>query len=96
MDPQTRCKHYHSNQDIIAIRLGCCNVYYSCYECHEELADHPASPVPKEHFHQQHIFCGLCHSILTVHEYLNSNNNCPNCNALFNPNCKLHYHLYFE
>jgi uncharacterized CHY-type Zn-finger protein len=27
---------------------------------------------------------------------MRSGNECPNCNASFNPNCSKHYHLYFK
>ncbi|WP_085521121.1 CHY zinc finger protein [Tuberibacillus sp. Marseille-P3662] len=96
MDGETRCKHYATEKDIIAIRMGCCNVYYACYKCHEEMADHAAMPVSKDDFDQPHVFCGHCQSEWTVREYLNSGYRCPKCHALFNEGCRLHYDLYFE
>lgn len=39
-DDQTRCIHYHSAVDIIAIKFKCCNTYYPCFYCHEEEAGH--------------------------------------------------------
>jgi len=44
IDPHTRCAHYHSALDIVAIRMACCGEYYACLHCHEELADHPSTP----------------------------------------------------
>ncbi|WP_228550145.1 CHY zinc finger protein [Salinibacillus xinjiangensis] len=96
MDSQTRCKHYHSNEDVIAIRMGCCETFYACYKCHEELSNHQAMSVKKTDFHQPHVLCGNCNYILTVNEYITSKYQCPHCRIAFNPNCSLHNHLYFE
>lgn len=46
-DNGTRCIHYHSALDIIAIKFKCCDVYYPCYECHAEEAGHTAQVWPK-------------------------------------------------
>ena len=40
VDNQTRCVHYHSDLDIIAIKFRCCNNYYPCFSCHEEATNH--------------------------------------------------------
>src|SRR3954467_2097326 len=40
LDAQTRCAHWHSPLDIIAIKMRCCGAYYACRECHDELAGH--------------------------------------------------------
>ena len=42
VDDQTRCVHYQSELDIIAIKFKCCDTYYPCYSCHQEDADHLA------------------------------------------------------
>ena len=42
IDDQTRCAHYHSSLDVIAVKFKCCNEYYPCYYCHKESSDHPA------------------------------------------------------
>ena len=36
LDPQTRCAHWHSPLDIIAIKMKCCGAYWACRECHDE------------------------------------------------------------
>ena len=36
VDKQTRCEHYQSELDIIAIKFKCCNDYYPCFSCHAE------------------------------------------------------------
>lgn len=96
IDDQTRCTHYHSVLDIIAIQFKCCDTYYPCYECHQEEAGHEATVWAKEERETNAILCGKCKEELTITEYLNSGNQCPQCNAEFNPKCSTHYHLYFE
>lgn len=96
LDKQTRCKHYKTERDIIAIKFACCNEYYPCYQCHEELADHPVQHWSKELFNERAILCGNCGYELTINEYLHAESSCPNCGAEFNPGCKNHLHLYFQ
>jgi len=96
LDPQTRCAHYHSSLDIIAIKMKCCGVYYACKDCHIELADHPISVWPRAEFHQRAVLCGTCGRELTIHQYLQCDSRCPHCHAAFNPLCAHHHHSYFE
>lgn len=96
VDKQTRCGHYHSAIDIIAIKFPCCGVYCPCYECHQEISDHPATKWSKNQTNEKAILCGACGHQLTIQEYTGSNFVCPSCEANFNPGCQHHYHLYFE
>ncbi len=96
VDPETRCAHYHSEIDRIAIKFYCCGVYYPCYECHEAVGCGRPAVWPKGEFGQQAVLCGTCRHELTVREYLDCASVCPNCSAPFNPGCSLHKHLYFE
>lgn len=96
LDPQTRCTHWNSSLDIIAIKSGCCHKYYACASCHQELEDHSLQPISKKDFDQPGVFCGSCQTELTVNQYLQSNYKCPNCKLDFNPGCSNHYNLYFE
>ena len=48
LDAQTRCAHYATARDVVALRFACCPAYWSCHRCHAELADHPAVPVPAD------------------------------------------------
>ncbi|HEV8271516.1 MAG TPA: CHY zinc finger protein [Chitinophagaceae bacterium] len=96
IDDNTRCEHYHSPLDIIAIKFKCCDKYYPCYQCHEETTGHPAQIWSKDEWDTKAILCGGCKSELTINEYMQSGNCCPNCKAPFNPNCSKHYHLYFQ
>jgi uncharacterized CHY-type Zn-finger protein len=96
VDDQTRCIHYHSSLDIIAIRFKCCDQYFPCFSCHQESADHPASRWPKKEWDAKAVLCGACGNELTIRQYMASENICPHCQAHFNPGCEKHYHLYFE
>ena len=96
LGPQTRCAHWHSPLDVIAIRMRCCGDYYACRDCHDTLADHPARVWPIGEWDQPAVLCGVCGGELSVRQYLDCGNVCPGCGAGFNPGCRLHYHLYFE
>ncbi|MFB5190805.1 CHY zinc finger protein [Alicyclobacillus fastidiosus] len=93
--PDTKCGHYASEKDIIAIKFPCCNTYYPCYECHEAVADHEAIVWPRQQFGEQAVLCGHCGSELTIQAYLDADSTCPHCQSAFNPGCKAHYPLYF-
>lgn len=95
-DQQTRCAHWHSQLDIIAIKFKCCNRYYPCYSCHAETTTHPAQVWPKSEFATKAILCGVCGTELGISEYMKCGNTCPKCKSAFNPGCSKHYHLYFE
>jgi uncharacterized CHY-type Zn-finger protein len=96
VDHQTRCIHWHSALDVIAIKFKCCGKYYPCFSCHEEEADHDHQVWPTSEFDQKAILCGVCGHELGILEYMEANNTCPKCEASFNPSCSKHYHLYFE
>ncbi|CCG24957.1 Hot13 protein [Candida orthopsilosis Co 90-125] len=96
VDSHTRCVHYHSQLDIIALRFKCCpNTFYPCFKCHDELNNHS---IDKFHVgdHDKVVICGDCFTQLTADEYLKSGSICPSCQGRFNPGCSLHYKLYFE
>ncbi|MBU9723268.1 MULTISPECIES: CHY zinc finger protein [Bacillaceae] len=99
VDEKTRCAHYNTDRDIIAIKFKCCHTYYPCHLCHEEMADHPAIQWGMDERDQVAILCGGCGTELTINEYMDSRSGsasaCPNCHASFNEGCRNHYHLYF-
>ena len=95
IDDNTRCEHYHSPVDIIAIKFKCGNKYYACYQCHKEAAAHEAQTWSKDEWNTKAVLLA-CKTELTVHDYVRSGNHCPNCKEGFNPNCSKHYHLYFQ
>ncbi|WP_331280129.1 CHY zinc finger protein [Alicyclobacillus macrosporangiidus] len=96
VDAQTRCVHYASDVDVIALRFDCCDTYYPCHLCHEAAADHPPRRWPRSRFGEPAVLCGVCGHRMTVSEYLSCASRCPRCGAAFNPGCKHHLHLYFE
>ncbi|MGP4060712.1 CHY zinc finger protein [Halobacillus sp. H74] len=95
VDPQTRCAHYNTEVDIIAIKFHCCQEYYACYYCHQDHADHPPTKWPQEKWNQQGILCGNCQHELTIQEYMEVRG-CPKCHHTFNERCSLHHPLYFN
>ena len=95
VNARTQCVHYHSERDIIAIKHKCCNTFYACIQCHNEAASHPAQVWPRQEFGEAAVYCGNCHSTLSISQYLGCANTCPSCQAAFNPGCATHYHLYF-
>lgn len=95
LDPQTRCAHWHSPLDIIALKMRCCETYYACRDCHDALAGHPAKVWPRAEWAQPAVLCGACGTELSVAEYLACESACPGCGAGFNPGCHNHLDLYF-
>lgn len=95
LDDESRCAHYSSELDIVAIRFFCCQKLFACHRCHEEYADHVAQPWPAHLLDSVAIRCGACKSDLRIDDYL-AVTACPSCSAAFNPGCALHSHLYFE
>ncbi|AXM89925.1 hypothetical protein CI793_04885 [Anoxybacillus ayderensis] len=96
IDKHTRCVHYHSERDVIAIKFYCCKTYFPCVHCHEQHGCGKHVVWPKERFHEKAILCGVCQTELTIEQYMTSNYHCPHCYAAFNPGCQLHAHYYFE
>ena len=96
LDAQTRCTHYHSPLDVIAIKMACCGTYYACKDCHEELADHPLQAWPRDRWDEPAIVCGVCAQQLTIDRYMACDLTCPECGAAFNPGCRHHYQFYFS
>lgn len=95
VDKETRCIHYHGETDIVAIKFKCCGRYYPCYQCHDEEADHDRVVWSKEDYSKKAILCGKCGHECSIEDYM-THQKCLHCHALFNPNCRFHYDLYFE
>jgi uncharacterized CHY-type Zn-finger protein len=95
VDAQTRCVHWNSPLDIVAIQFRCCWQFYPCYQCHAEDAGHPITRWPRNEWDAPGILCGACGTRLTIDRYV-ATTSCPSCAAPFNPGCSLHDHLYFE
>jgi uncharacterized CHY-type Zn-finger protein len=95
LDTQTRCAHYRTALDIVAIKMKCCGVYYACKDCHHALAGHPIEVWAQSEWDQLAVLCGACGNELTISEYIASGHRCPHCRAMFNPGCRKHHHFYF-
>lgn len=96
LDPETRCTHYASERDVVAIRFACCDTYYPCFRCHSAVTDHEPEPIPEREFDAPGVLCGVCGTALTVRSYLACDHECPACGAAFNPGCVAHHDRYFE
>ncbi|WP_232725448.1 CHY zinc finger protein [Bacillus sp. FJAT-44742] len=96
IDHETRCSHYCSEIDIIALKCFKCLRYFSCFLCHHEHEDHQFKRWPKAKFDHQSVMCGACGREMSTNEYLESGSRCPSCYSAFNPGCKRHAHLYFH
>lgn len=95
VDPETRCAHYRTDRDVVAIRFACCGRYYPCHACHEELTDHEHEVWGPEAFDEEAVLCGVCGTELPISAYLDADDACPNCGVGFNPGCAAHAHRYF-
>lgn len=78
VDKQTRCIHYHSKLDIIALQCYDCKKYYACYRCHDSLENHLFEPYPSSLIQDKPILCGVCLNLLTYKQYKESLS-CPFC-----------------
>jgi uncharacterized CHY-type Zn-finger protein len=96
LDAETRCYHYRSSLDIVAIKMKCCGEYYACKDCHIALANHEIRVWPGSEWDERAVLCGRCGAELTIAEYLRCSNKCPRCDANFNPGCQNHCQFYFE
>ena len=95
-DDHTRCEHYHSPLDIIAVKFKCCLAYYACIYCHEKIATHPAQVWANDERNTKAVLCGNCRQEMSIDEYFGCNYECPRCKSAFNPKCGNHNHFYFE
>ena len=95
IDDETRCVHYATELDVIAIKFACCGRYYPCHSCHAETAGHTAQVWPRTQWAERAILCGVCGHELGIEEYRGVEA-CPDCAVGFNPRCGLHWDLYFE
>jgi uncharacterized CHY-type Zn-finger protein len=95
LDAQTRCAHYRTPLDILAIKMKCCGIYYACKDCHDALADHPIEVWPQSEWPRPAVLCGACGCEMTIEQYMASGYQCPTCGAAFNPGCRKHYQFYF-
>lgn len=96
VDSQTRCAHYNSDFDIIAIKFKCCRQWFPCFKCHAETTNHTPTVWTVNEYDIPAVLCGGCGHQLSIAEYVGCDSVCPKCRHGFNPGCARHYHLYFE
>ena len=96
IDGETRCVHWHTDLDIIAIKFKCCGRWFPCFACHAAVADHEAKTWAEDERNAKAVLCGKCGYQLGIAEYFECDSTCPGCGSRFNPGCANHYHLYFE
>ncbi|WP_337097855.1 CHY zinc finger protein [Limosilactobacillus fermentum] len=90
-DEAGRCTHYHQEVDVAALKCARCQKYYACYQCHDQLEDHPFAACGKE---ELAVVCGECGQQMNFAQY--ATGTCLNCQHPFNPGCKLHYDIYLK
>ncbi|MEX5942171.1 CHY zinc finger protein [Mammaliicoccus sciuri] len=95
VDNESRCEHYHTPLDIIAIKFKCCDKFYPCYKCHNECEKHDIKRWDQSEFDEHAILCGVCKETISINDYM-LKEVCPNCDARFNHRYKYHHHLYFK
>jgi uncharacterized CHY-type Zn-finger protein len=95
VDGETRCAHYATARDVVAIQFACCERFYPCHACHDAVADHDAEQWSADAFDQRAILCGACGARLTIEDYLACDDECPDCEHAFNPGCAAHADRYF-
>lgn len=96
VDAETRCDHYETALDVIALRFGCCETYYPCFQCHSAVTDHEPAVWPRSRFDESAVLCGVCRETMTASAYFDCKERCPHCGAQFNPGCRRHRDRYFE
>lgn len=96
VDPETRCTHYATERDVLAIGFHCCGTFYPCHRCHTEVANHDAEVWPVSARDRRALLCGACGSRFSVEAYLKSPLACAECGVAFNPGCRDHHDRYFE
>ena len=108
IDDQTRCVHWHSPRDVVAIKMHCCHRFYPCHTCHQQQTDsppHPHTVWPRTEWQHPALLCGVCKSLFSIADYVNvyeanqaggSDSRCPHCKADWNPGCGKHLNLYFH
>ncbi|PSQ46772.1 hypothetical protein BRD15_08415 [Halobacteriales archaeon SW_6_65_15] len=92
--PETRCAHYDTELDVVALRFACCEAFYPCFRCHEAVADHRAERLSVES-EASAVLCGVCGAELTPEEFVEGVHECPECEVAFNPGCADHFERYF-
>lgn len=97
VDKQGRCTHWAGPTDVVATAFPCCDGWWACYRCHDEVQAHPAQPWPPARHDGLAILCGACHARVAIRYHLaRDEDDCPHCGHAWNPACREHADKYFE
>ena len=93
---ESRCAHWHSALDVLAIQAPCCGRYYACASCHDACETHALEPWPAStSLEQRALQCGVCRHLFSIQTYISGPEPpccpSPSCGAAMNPGCKLHW-----
>ncbi|HGL8834083.1 TPA: CHY zinc finger protein [Streptococcus agalactiae] len=58
LDSSSRCYHYHTKLDIVALKCAVCQKYYACYKCHDALEEHCFAATKSDEMFP--VLCGSC------------------------------------
>ncbi len=94
-DAQTRCAHYRTARDIVALKFACCGEWYPCHLCHKAVANHQSEAWAADKQQTRAVVCGVCWREMTITEYVGCGSTCPYCQSAFNPGCQEHHSIYF-
>lgn len=95
LDHESRCRHYHTVLDIVALKCWSCRRYYACYQCHDQFECHDFTPYPRTRKEDKVVICGVCHKEMSIASYEEASA-CPRCGSAFNPACHKHKEIYFS
>ena len=59
VDNESRCQHYHTELDIVALKCFDCLKYYACYQCHDSLEEHSFRAYPCHLKQDKVLICGV-------------------------------------
>jgi uncharacterized CHY-type Zn-finger protein len=85
VDAETRCAHWNSELDIIAIKFKCCGRWFPCLGCHKAVADHDAIVWPAGERDSKAVLCGACGHQLSIDEYFHGRFDVPCMRERFQP-----------
>ena len=86
LSEKTRCEHWHSALDILALKAACCNRFYACHSCHSACEEHDWLPWPADtSLDMMGLLCGACSKTFSLKQYLSGSSKCPHCDSPFNP-----------
>lgn len=97
VDGESRCAHWRSSVDVVAMRFKCCGAFYGCAGCHVAVAGHAPERWDVRRDRDEIVaMCGVCGTQYPLKGYLANGDACSTCGADWNPGCRKHRELYFK